>query len=517
MTPADLLAGENGVIDVALLSVIRRWHFRDGLSQREIARRTGLSRNTLRKYLNSQIVEPSYPKRQTPKKLDEYDQLLCDWLRKESKKPRKQRKSVKLLHRELVSLGFSGSYDRVAAFVRLWREEQKFLTNRQAYVPLKFEPGEAFQFDWGENWAWVGSRKVKLQVAHFKLSYSRAFYLRAYWTQTHEMLFDAHAHAFRVFKGVPERGIYDNMKTAVDKVGKGKLRTINKRFQAMASHYLFELEFCNPAAGWEKGQVEKNVQDSRNSLWNSLPRFDSLDALNAWLEDACRQQWQNQLHPEYAKQTVEQIWQSEQSHLMAITAPFDGFIEHTKRVSSTCLVMFERNKYSVPASYANRLISLHVYPAKLVCIAEGKQVAEHNRVFSRDHNHPGQTVYDWKHYLLVAQRKPGALRNGAPFETLPDAFSQLQSQWLKRSGGDRDMVDILSLVLHHDEALVEQAITESLKAGLTSKPHIINCLNRLLQPQTPEPVPLDNRLKLTVEPTIDTARYEQLRGSKYAH
>lgn len=283
MTPADLLAGENGVIDVALLSVIRRWHFRDGLSQREIARRTGLSRNTLRKYLNSQIVEPSYPKRQTPKKLDEYDQLLCDWLRKESKKPRKQRKSVKLLHRELVSLGFSGSYDRVAAFVRLWREEQKFLTNKQAYVPLKFEPGEAFQFDWGENWAWVGSRKVKLQVAHFKLSYSRAFYLRAYWTQTHEMLFDAHAHAFRVFKGVPERGIYDNMKTAVDKVGKGKLRTINKRFQAMASHYLFELEFCNPAAGWEKGQVEKNVQDSRNALWNSLPRFDSLNALNAWL------------------------------------------------------------------------------------------------------------------------------------------------------------------------------------------------------------------------------------------
>jgi transposase len=134
MNPADLLAGENGVINVALLSVIRRWHFRDGLSQREIARRTGLSRNTIRKYINSKVVEPSYPKRQTSKKLDEYDQLWCDWLRKESKKPRKQRKSVKLLHRELVSLGFSGSYDRVAAFVRLWREEQKFLTNKQAYV-----------------------------------------------------------------------------------------------------------------------------------------------------------------------------------------------------------------------------------------------------------------------------------------------------------------------------------------------------------------------------------------------
>ena len=85
------------------------------------------------------------------------------------------------------------------------------------------------------------------------------------------MLFDAHNHAFRVLGGVPRRGIYDNMRTAVDKIGRGKERQVNARFSAMVSHFLFEAEFCNPASGWEKGQIEKNVQDARHRLWQPMP------------------------------------------------------------------------------------------------------------------------------------------------------------------------------------------------------------------------------------------------------
>src|SRR5271154_1984604 len=118
------------------------------------------------------------------------------------------------------------------------------------------------------------------RFAHFKLSCSRAFILRAYPQQTHEMLFDAHNHVFRVFAGVPRRGIYDNMLAAVDKVGRGKERQVNARFSAMVSHFLFEAEFCNPASGWEKRQIEKNVQDARHRLWQPEPNFPSLAALN---------------------------------------------------------------------------------------------------------------------------------------------------------------------------------------------------------------------------------------------
>ncbi len=501
---------------MSLISVMRRWHFRDGLSKREITKRTGLSRNTVRRYLNSKIIDPAYPKRQSLSKLDEFEEVLTGWLHRESRRHRKQRKSVKQLHQDLVKLGFSGSYDRVAAFARQWREAQRLSVNKHAYVPLSFALGEAFQFDWGENRAFIDGRNVKLQVAHFKLSHSRAVYLRAYWTQTHEMLFDSHNHAFKFYGGVPERGIYDNMKTAVDKVGKGKERTVNRKFQAMVSHYLFDADFCNPAAGWEKGQVEKAVRDSRYAIWHTAPKFKSLSELNNWLELKCRLVNQQTKHPQLNNQTVEEVWQREKPHLMAIDAPFDGFVEHTKRVSSTCLVGFERNKYSVPASFANRLLSLRVYPEYLDFVAEGRQIARHKRLFNRDHN-MGQTIYDWRHYLLVAQRKPGALRNGAPFQTMPDSFRYLQSILLSRKGGDKEMVEILALVLHHDEADVEQAITKAIEMGAPSKEHVINCLSRLTLPEPPAPLPVQTALQLNVEPTSDTSRYEQLRTKRHAH
>ena len=208
-----------------LLSVIRRWAFRDRLSIREISRRTGLSRNTIRKYLRSDVVEPAFKVPDRSSKLDAFADKLSAWLKVEGSRPRKQKRTVKQLHGDLVALGFAGSYGRVAAFARVWkteRQREQQTAGRGAFVPLVFQPGEAFQFDWSEDWAIIGGERTKLQVAHFKLCYSRAFIVRAYLLQTHEMLFDAHGQAFRVFGGVPRRGIYDNMRTAVDRIGIGK-------------------------------------------------------------------------------------------------------------------------------------------------------------------------------------------------------------------------------------------------------------------------------------------------------
>ncbi len=260
-----------------------------------------------------------------------------------------------MLHRDLVVLGFDGSYDRVAAFARDWRQQQREAENRASrgtYIPLIFAPGEAFQFDWSEDWARVGPRQMKLQVAHFKLCHSRAFMLRAYPLQTHEMLFDAHNHCLRALGGIPRRGIYDNMKTAVDKVRRGKQRLVNARFRAMVSHFMFESDFCNPAAGWEKGQIEKNVRDARYRLWHDAPAFRDLAALNTWLEQRCKALWHEIRHPEQTNRTIAEVYADEQAALMAVPPPFDGFIEHAKRISPTCLIVFERNRYSVPAALA---------------------------------------------------------------------------------------------------------------------------------------------------------------------
>jgi transposase len=505
------------VIDVATLSVIRRWALREQLSIREIARRTGLSRNTIKKYLAAGVVEPRYAKRVSPSKLDAFADKLAKWLADETTKSRKQRRTIKQMHADLVELGFAGSYGRVAAFARAWRarrHEAEQTSGRGSFVPLTFAPGEAFQFDWSEDWASVAGERTKLQIAHFKLSHSRAFVLRAYPLQTHEMLFDAHNHAFAAFGGVPRRGIYDNMRTAVDRVRRGKARDINQRFAAMASHFLFEPEFCNPASGWEKGQVEKNVRDARHRLWQQAPAFDNLEALNAWLEARCKALWAEIGHNQLPG-TVADVWAAERPALMALPRPFDGFVEHTKRVSPTCLVHFERNRYSVPASYANRPVSLRVYADRLVVVAEGQVLCEHARIIHRRHDALGQTVYDWRHYLAVLQRKPGALRNGAPFSELPEGFKRLQRSLLRQAGGDREMVEILALVLHHDEQAVLAAVELALEAGVATKMHVLNVLHRLLD-GTPGPVPVTapQALRLMTEPRADVLRYDSLRARK---
>jgi transposase len=323
------------VIDMALLSVIRRWHFRDEMPIREIERRTGLSRNTIRKYLRGGTVEPRFKVPDRPSKLDPFAEKLSGWLRTEGGKSRKQRRTAKQMHADLVVLGYDGSYGRVAAFVRAWKAERQReaqTSGRGTFVPLVFAAGEAFQFDWSEDWAMLGGRQTKLQVAHTKLSHSRAFAGRAYPLQTHEMLFDALTQAFRVLSGVPRRGIFDNMRTAVDRIGAGKIRQVNARFAAMASHYLFEPEFCNPASGWEKGQVEKNVQDARRRLWQPMPSFPDLDALNAWLEAQCIVQWA-QIEHGVLPGTVADVHAAEVASLMPPGRPFDGFVEHTTRIA----------------------------------------------------------------------------------------------------------------------------------------------------------------------------------------
>lgn len=141
------------------------------------------------------------------------------------------------------------------------------------------------------------------------------------------MLFDTHYHAFSVLGGIPERGMYDNMKTAVDKVGRGKERLINKRFQTMVSRYLFEAEFYNPAAGWEKGRVEKGVQNVRHGLWQDTPAFESLEAQNAWLQQRCLDLWQELPYLENRRCTLFDYRQEEQAHLMPLPVAFDGFVE----------------------------------------------------------------------------------------------------------------------------------------------------------------------------------------------
>jgi hypothetical protein len=212
------------------------------------------------------------------------------------------------------------------------------------------------------------------------------------------------------------------------------------------------------------------------------------------------------------------VHSGEVASLMPMGRPFDGFVEHTKRVSPTCLVTFDRNRYSVPASFANRPVSLRIYPDRIIVVAEGQILCGHSRIIERSHHLPGRTIYDWRHYLAVIQRKPGALRNGAPFTEMPEAFRQLQGVMLKRPGGDREMAEILALVLHHDEQAVLCAVELALEAGVATKTHVLNILHRLTDGKAPPASPIDapQALRLAQEPRANVERYDDLRDLRHA-
>ena len=496
-----------------MLGRIRRMFYRDGLSRSEISRRTGLSRNTIKKWLVAPAAQaPRYRRQSPPGKLTAFEPQLRQALEVDARRPKRDRRTALSLMGELKAQGYTGGYTAVTDFVRAWREGAAATVPSQAFVPLKFELGEAFQFDWSEEGLLIGGVWRKIQVAHLKLCSSRAFVLVAYPSQGHEMLFDAHTRSFTALGGIPRRGIYDNMKTAVDKVKKGKGRVVNARFGALCSHYLFDADFCNVASGWEKGVVEKNVQDSRRRIWQDAAKecFGSFDELNAWLLGRCRALWQTLRHPQYPDLSVAELLEHEQSHLMPMVTPFDGYVERAGRVSSTCLVHILRNHYSVPCEFAGKLISKRLYPERVEIVHGETVIACHPRLFER-----GQTRYDWQHYISLAQRKPGVLRNGAPFSDMPEPLRRLQQLLIKRDGGDRVMSQVLCAVPRAGLEAVLVAVDLVLESSVVSAEHILNVLARLNTP--PAPPALETTLQVKEAPKADTGRYDTLRQKETDH
>ena len=493
-----------------MIGKVRRMELRDQLSLSEISKRTGLARNTVKKWLNAPGDEPpKYERRATERKLTAFEGTLMQALAADAHRPKQSRRSVRALFSQIQAQGYRGGYSAVTDFIRAWRTRSDS-SPAKAFVPLSFELGGAFQFDWSDEAMVVGGVFYNVQVAHLKLCASRAFWLVAYPSQGHEMLFDAHTRSFQALGGVARRGIYDNMKTAVDKVKRGKGRIVNARFAAMCSHYLFDPDFCNVASGWEKGVVEKNVQDSRRRIWieASARRFGSFIELNAWLAERCRSVWADTSHPIHRQFTVGEMLDLERGHLMSMPTLFDGYVERLARVSSTCLVVAARNRYSVPCEWAGHIVSTRVYPERVEVAAMDAVMASHARLSGS-----GQTVFDWQHYIEVVQRKPGALRNGTPFLDLPPALLRLRQSLLRHPGGDRVMAQVLAVVpqagLEAVLVAVELVLEGMAPSGSISVEHVRNVLARLNTPVTP--MQAETALQLTLAPKADTARYDRLR------
>jgi transposase len=493
---------------VETIARIRREFFVKGKTIKEIARDVKVSRNTVRKVLRSGATSFEYERDVQPMpKLGLWRDDLERMLTANATKSARERLTVIRLFEELRALGYDGGYDAVRRYAKAWRKGRGAAT-ADAYVPLSFAPGEAFQFDWSHEIVVLNGVTTTVKVAHVQLCHSRMMLVRAYPRESQEMVFDAHDRAFAFFHGACARGIYDNMKTAVETVFIGKDRSFNRRFLQMCSHYLVDPVACTPSAGWEKGQVENQVGLVRERFFTPRLRFKTYEEMNGWLTDRCVAYAKAHRHPERPEETVWSAFQAERPSLVRYAGRFDGFHAVAASVSKTCLVRFDNNKYSVLAKAVGRPVEVYAYADRIVIRQDGETVAEHRRRFGRD-----QTEFDPWHYVPVLVRKPGALRNGAPFKDwiLPASLERVRRKLAAADDGDRQMVDILTAVLSDGLAAVEAACGEALREGVHSAAVILNILARRREPTAPITIMTPDALRLRHEPTADCARYDSLR------
>jgi hypothetical protein len=270
---------------------------------------------------------------------------------------------------------------------------------------------------------------------------------------------------------------------------------------------------CSPAAGWEKGEVEHQVQTVRGRFFQPRLRFASLEELNGWLEAECRRWAELHPHPEQKELSVAQAWEAGRPALQPMLAPFDGFHETPHAVTGTCLISFDRNRYSVMAKAARRAVQVRAYADRIVVRLDEEVVAEHARSSGRD-----RMILDPWHYLPVLARKPGALRNGAPFQDwdLPPALARLRRKLGRGDDADRRFVRVLSAVLTDGLDAVEEAIREALDSGTASDDVILNILARRREPPRLPTIVTSEALTLAHPPVADCARYDLLRGARAA-
>ena len=249
------------------------------------------------------------------------------------------------------------------------------------------------------------------------------------------------------------------------------------------------------------------MQDSRRRIWLDAQQrqFSSFAELNAWLGERCRSLWSELRHPEYKELSVAEMLEQERTEMMPMPSAFDGYVEKSVRVSSTCLVSVQRNRYSVPCEWVGQWVSSRLYPNRVAVVAGDALVACHDRLPDQ-----GQVGYDWQHYIALVERKPGALRNGAPFADLPAPLQQLKRGLMRHTGGDRVMAQVLAAVPTAGLDAVLVAVELVIESGVISAEHVLNVVARL--DASAPPACVETTLQLKEVPLANTRRYDSLRS-----
>jgi transposase len=497
------------MIKVEDIEAIRRAYFIEGLSIREIARKLHHGRRLVKKA----IADPGPYQYQLRKPriapvLGPYQDRINELLIESEQQPKKQRYTARRIYRLIRDEGFQGSESTVRRYVG---QRRKAMQRPDAYLPLEFDPGQHAQMDWYEAIVEMAGERRRVQVFAMRLNHSRARFVMAFPFQRQEAFFEGHIQAFHFFDGVPRRITYDNLKTAVYRILRGRNRQEQEAFVAFRSYYLFESHYCNLGQAHEKGGVESDVGYTRRNFLTPVPKVGSFAELNEHLREECLQDTQRRMRGQ--EQTIAELWEVEKAQLLPLPGTdYPACASRPVKANPYSQVVFETNRYSVPSEYVGRQLVLRAYPFRVEILSLDKVIASHKRCFERE-----KDVLEPLHYLGLLSQRPGAFEHAIPIrrwrKTWPPVYEKLLEVLRERwsdGRGVREFIAILKLHREHPAQEVEQAIRACLKYGT---PNMDSIRLRLRCEKDPEP--LVNPLDLVGRPKLQGVGEQPLRLTQY--
>ena len=462
------------MLTVNHFEIIRRKVLLDGHSQRDVARELGHSRKTVAKAMEHPIP-PGYTmgKARVSPVMDKFRAVIEQWMESDKTAPPKQRHTAQRMFERLRDeQEFSGDAGTVRRFVARLKAQQP----REAFMPLVFEAGEEAQVDWGEAKVIENGTQRTVQLFCMRLSHSKASFVHPYERATMEAFLDGHVRGFEFFGGVPRRLAYDNLKSAVTHVGRGRERRLNERFMQLRSFYLFDTRFCNVESGNEKGDVENLVKRSQRTYLTPVPE---VTGIATDLADQLLSHCRRDLLKVDDRQTLsrgELLAKERLAFLPLPAVPFAACREESTHVSKQMLVRFDCNDYSVPTEQAHRPCVVRGFVDRVQIEVDHEPVALHPRSYGQ-----GEFVLEPLHYLKLLERKPGSLDNARPFKQTQwgeELCSMRKELEYRQPGGagTKQFIEILQLALAYPMEAVQRAVGACVDRRAYSVAAVINVL-----------------------------------------
>jgi transposase len=492
---------------MAQIDYIKHLYECEGKSLREIADIVGMNFRTVQKYAYMNNFSPQILPNVEPENyrvLGPYIPTINEWMEQDAREPRKQRHTAKRIHNRLRNEhGFQGSYASVKRYV----VKKRWLLNqaREGYLPISQPKGHA-QADFGAfkyyDGLGIGHKGYALLVT---FPYSNAGWMQVFPAENQECLLEGLKQIFYHIGGVPIRLRLDNMTTAVAQVLEGTERVLSDGFYRFKLHHRFEADFCNPASGNEKGNVENKVGYDRRNMLVPVPVIEDFTAFNEELLAHCDADHEREHYRH--KVSIDQLWLEEKGTLLVLPEyEYEVFRYEALSVNKTGFVHIDTNRYGLSPTYAGKVVQAKIFYSRLELYYDRQLLKTYDRSYGRQ-----QEVTDWKQYLPILLRKPGAAEHTRFFDQLP----KLWQEYLKSvTGRERKSALLLLSEIVHDgnETLCDDALELAGEYGQLDSDNIRQCYLLISRPENhPQP------LKLDTEPPLlnyrpDLSVYDNLTG-----